>query len=399
MTSWIIKTFIKDFENYKDTHVRTQYGKLASVVGIVCNVLLFVGKLIAGLISGSIAIMADAVNNLSDAASNIVSLLGFKLSAMPPDEKHPYGYARYEYLAGFTVSALIVAIGISLGKESIEKLISPEMVTFSWLSVGILIGSILVKLWMSVFNKNIGKKIDSDTLIATAADSRNDVISTGAVLLSMFIAKFTGSAYVDGIMGILVACFIIYSGIGLVRETLSPLLGETPDPTLVERIESKVMSYEGVLGMHDLIIHDYGPGHQFASLHIEMPAEVDPLVSHDLIDIIENDFYTQEHLAVSIHYDPIVTSDDRVTKLKTELLEKIQQYNAQLHFHDLRLVPGETHTNVLFDLVFPVKHQDNQEQIVSDVEKIVKSIDPKYIPKIKAEYSFSGDIKSNTKEA
>lgn len=399
MTSWIIKTFIKDFENHKDTHVRTQYGKLASVVGIACNVLLFIGKLIAGIISGSIAIMADAVNNLSDAASNIVSLLGFKLSAMPPDDKHPYGYARYEYLAGFTVSALIVAIGLSLGKESIEKLISPEMVTFSWLSVGILVGSIIIKLWMSVFNKTIGEKIDSDTLLATAADSRNDVLSTGAVLISMFIAKFTGSVYVDGIMGILVACFIIYSGIGLVRETLSPLLGETPDPTLVERIESKVMSYEGVLGMHDLIIHDYGPGHQFASLHIEMPAEMDPLVSHDLIDVIENDFYTKEHLAVSIHYDPIVTSDDRVENVKKRLQEELSKYSSSLRFHDLRLVPGETHTNVLFDLVIPRNQKNEEATIVADVEKMITAMDSKYIPKIKAEYSFSGDIKSNTKEA
>lgn len=391
MTNWLIQKFIKDSDNTKDTAVRTSYGKLAGIVGIVCNVLLFVGKLVAGLISGSIAIMADAVNNLSDAASNVVALLGFRLSAMPADDKHPYGYARYEYLAGLTVSVLVVAIGISLGKESIGKLLSPEMLTFNWLSVTILAISILVKLWMSLFNQKIGKRINSDTLIATAADSRNDVLSTGAVLVSMFVAHWTGSVYVDGIMGCLVACFIIYSGIGLVRETLSPLLGETPDPTLVERIHQKVLSHKAVLGMHDLIIHDYGPGHQFASLHIELPAEMDPMVSHDLIDVIENDFMTNENLHISIHYDPIVTSDERIGKIKAFLHEKIHQYNDQLHFHDLRLVPGETHTNVLFDLVIPIKLKDHKKQILSDIETMVRAFDPKFIPKIKAEHSFSGE--------
>ena len=391
MTNWLIQKFIKDSDNTKDTAVRTSYGKLAGIVGIVCNVLLFVGKLVAGLISGSIAIMADAVNNLSDAASNVVALLGFRLSAMPADDKHPYGYARYEYLAGLTVSVLVVAIGISLGKESIGKLLSPEMLTFNWLSMTILAISILVKLWMSLFNQKIGKRINSDTLIATAADSRNDVLSTGAVLVSMFVAHWTGSVYVDGIMGCLVACFIIYSGIGLVRETLSPLLGETPDPTLVERIHQKVLSHKAVLGMHDLIIHDYGPGHQFASLHIELPAEMDPMVSHDLIDVIENDFMTNENLHISIHYDPIVTSDERIGKIKAFLHEKIHQYNDQLHFHDLRLVPGETHTNILFDLVIPVKLKNHQKQILSDIEAMVKAFDPKFIPKIKAEHSFSGE--------
>lgn len=391
MTNWLIQRFIKDSDNTKDTAVRTSYGKLAGIVGIVCNVLLFVGKLVAGLLSGSIAIMADAVNNLSDAASNIVALLGFRLSAMPADDKHPYGYARYEYLAGLTVSVLVVAIGISLGKESIGKLLSPEMLTFNWLSVTILAISILVKLWMSLFNQKIGKRINSDTLIATAADSRNDVLSTGAVLVSMFVAHWTGSVYVDGIMGCLVACFIIYSGIGLVRETLSPLLGETPDPTLVERIHQKVLSHKAVLGMHDLIVHDYGPGHQFASLHIELPAEMDPMVSHDLIDVIENDFMINENLHISIHYDPVVTSDERIGKIKAFLHEKIHQYNDQLHFHDLRLVPGETHTNILFDLVIPVKFKNHQKQILSDIEAMVKAFDPKFIPKIKAEHSFSGE--------
>ena len=230
MTKLLIKKFIKNSEQVTDTSVRTSYGKLASMVGIFCNVLLFFGKLLAGFITGSIAIMADAVNNLSDAASNIVSLLGFKLGAKAPDEEHPYGYARYEYIAGLTVSAMVLAIGFSLCKESILKIKTPDEVGFNWLSVGILIASIAVKLWMSSFNFTIGKKINSDTLKATAADSRNDVISTAAVLISSIAGYYTGIARIDGIMGLLVAAFIIYSGIGLVKETLSPLLGESPDP-------------------------------------------------------------------------------------------------------------------------------------------------------------------------
>ncbi len=392
MTSFLIKHLIKTPDAVNDPQTRTAYGKLASVVGIFCNVLLFVGKLLAGLISGSIAIMADAVNNLSDAASSIVSLLGFKLATKSPDEKHPYGYARYEYLAGLSVSVMIVAIGLSLGKESIEKILSPEETLFSWLSVGILIVSILVKLWMAVFNRKIGKTINSDTLVATAADSRNDVISTAAVLVSMFVGLWTGFPIVDGIMGLLVALFIVYSGVGLVKETMSPLLGESPDPTLVSRIENKVLGYKNVLGMHDLMVHDYGPGHQFASLHIEMPAELDPMESHDIIDTIENDFLENDGLLISIHYDPIVTADERVATVKLALSQALDKYNSGLHFHDLRLVPGDSHTNVLFDLVLPAGDDFDKQKIAQDVAQLVKQIDPKFVPKFKMEHNFSGSL-------
>ncbi len=387
----LVSLFIKNSEDVKDPDVRSSYGRLAGIVGIVCNVLLFVGKLIAGLISGSIAILADAINSISDAASNIVALVGFKLAAMPPDAKHPYGYARYEYLAGLIVSIIIVAVGLSLGKDSIMKVIQPEMTSMSTLSVVILVVSMLIKLWMSRFYKVIGKKIDSDTLVATAADSRNDILSTGAVLISLVITYFTGIAIIDGIMGILVAAFIIYSGVGLIRETLSPILGESPDPTLVTHVEEKVMSYDHVLGIHDLMIHDYGPGHQFASLHIEMPAEMDPLQSHDIIDLIENDFYINDHLHVSIHYDPIVTSDAHVSEVKTQISQKIENYDKTLHFHDFRMVPGDSHTNILFDLVIPSRYKGDKEKLLNDVNDIVRGIDPKFVPKIKMEHSFSGE--------
>ena len=268
MTSLIIKLFINDSDNVTDTKVRNSYGRTAGIVCIICNILLFAGKLVAGFLTGSIAITADAINNISDASGNIVSLIGFKLASKAPDEKHPYGHARYEYFSGLIVSVMITAIGFSLGKESLEKIISPAETAFSIVSVVILAVSILIKLWMCVFNKKMGKLINSDALIATSADSRNDVISTTAVLVSMILCRFTGIKAIDGIMGMLVALFIVYSGITLIRETLSPLLGETPDPKMVTMIEKKVMSYPGVLGMHDLMVHDYGPGHQFISLHI-----------------------------------------------------------------------------------------------------------------------------------
>lgn len=389
MTNWLIKKFIKNYDQVTDTAVRTAYGKLASMVGIFCNVLLFVGKLLAGFITGSIAIMADAVNNLSDAASNIVSLLGFKLGAKKPDANHPYGYARYEYLAGLIVSAMVLAIGLSLCKESILKIINPEEVLFSWLSAGILIASIAIKLWMSAFNLIVGKKIDSDTLIATAADSRNDVISTAAVLVSSIVGYYTGIARIDGIMGLLVAAFIIYSGIGLVKETLSPLLGESPDPELVQNIEKKVLQYPGVLGIHDLMVHDYGPGHKFASLHLEMPAEVDVLDSHDLIDNIENDFLKNDGIEVSIHFDPIVTKDPAVNDMRLKLAGKIKSINCDLSFHDLRLVPGPTHTNVLFDLLFPAGFKGDIEAAEKELAAYIVELDKKYIPKIKVEQSYT----------
>ena len=395
MNKKLVSTFVKNSEDVKDPSVRSAYGRLAGIIGILCNVLMFAGKLVAGLLSGSIAILADAINSISDAASNIVALLGFKLASMPPDAKHPYGYARYEYLAGLIVSIIIVAVGLSLGKDSIMKVIHPEMTSMSTLSVVILVVSMLIKLWMSRFYLFVGKKIDSDTLVATSADSRNDILSTGAVLISLIITYFTGIAIVDGIMGILVAAFIIYSGIGLIRETLSPILGESPDPTIVSHVEEKVMSYDHVLGIHDLMIHDYGPGHQFASLHIEMPAEIDPLISHDIIDQIENDFYVNDHLHVSIHYDPIVTSDTRVAEAKAQLSERLEKYDKALHFHDFRMVPGDTHTNVLFDLVIPARYQGDKEKLLNDVGGLIRDIDPKFIPKIKIEHSFSGEAEEN----
>ena len=389
MTQLLIRLFIRHPENAKDPATRTAYGNLAGCVGMACNLLLCLGKLAAGTLFGSIAIMADALNNLSDASSNVVSLIGFKLASKAPDAEHPYGHARYEYLAGLVVSVTILAIGFSLLKESAVKVLHPTAVAFSWLSVGVLAVSILVKLWMSRFNRTVGGIIHSETLMATAADSRNDVLTTGAVLLSTVVCSLTGWARLDGIMGVAVACFILWSGWGLVMDTLSPLLGQSPSPELVEHIEQTVMSYPGVLGVHDLMVHDYGPGHQFASLHIEFPAETDPLKAHDVIDNIENNFLKKDNLQVTIHYYPIVTSDAEVGVLRTRLMEEVRQADPRLSIHDLRIVPGDTHTNVLFDLVFPAGYTGDKDEMLARMCQFVHEQDPKYSCVIKVEQSYA----------
>ena len=392
MTQFLIRCFIKHPDDVKDAAVRTAYGNLASLVGMACNILLCIGKLLAGTLFGSIAITADALNNLSDASSNVVSLIGFRLAAKAPDAEHPYGHARYEYLAGLVVSVTILAIGLSLLKESALKVLHPTPVVFSWLSIGVLAASILVKLWLSGFNRAVGKKINSETLMATAADSRNDVLTTGAVLLSTILCSLTGYSIMDGIMGVGVAAFILWSGWGLVMDTLSPLLGESPSPELVEHIERTVMSYPGVLGVHDLMVHDYGPGHQFASLHVEFPAETDPLTAHDVIDNIEKDFLKKDRLQVTIHYDPIVTADASVGVLRARLKEHARQLDPRLSIHDLRIVPGDSHTNVLFDLVFPAGYTGDIDQMLAKMCQFVKEQDPKYCCVVKVEQSYASAL-------
>lgn len=392
MTQFLIRCFIKRPDDVKDAAVRTAYGNLASLVGMACNILLCIGKLLAGTLFGSIAIMADALNNLSDASSNVVSLIGFRLAAKAPDAEHPYGHARYEYLAGLVVSVTILAIGLSLLKESALKVLHPTPVVFSWLSIGVLAASILIKLWLSGFNRAVGKKINSETLMATAADSRNDVLTTGAVLLSTILCSLTGYGIMDGIMGVGVAAFILWSGWGLVMDTLSPLLGESPSPELVEHIERTVMSYPGVLGVHDLMVHDYGPGHQFASLHVEFPAETDPLTAHDVIDNIENDFLKKDRLQVTIHYDPIVTADASVGVLRARLKEHARQLDPRLSIHDLRIVPGDSHTNVLFDLAFPAGYTGDIDQMLAKMCQFVKEQDPKYCCVVKVEQSYASAL-------
>ena len=394
MHNWLIQTFIKDHENINDLNVRAAYGKLSGKVGIFCNALLFAGKFIVGTISGSVSITADAVNNLSDAASSIISLIGFKMAEKPADADHPYGHARYEYLSGLTVAVMILIIGVELFKSSLNKILHPSPVDFSLITAVVLIGSIVVKLWMSVFNKSLGQKINSATLEATSAVSRNDVISTSAVLTAALISHFF-TVNLDGYMGIAVAVFILYSGIGLVKETLDPLLGKAPDPILVDHIEKKILSYQGVLGTHDLMIHDYGPGRIFASVHVEMAAEDDVIKSHDVIDNIERDFLENENLNLIVHYDPIITGDDKINDLRCWLSDQVKTIDSNLSIHDLRVVPGETHTNLIFDCVMPHTLHMSEDQLKSKIKELVTETYPNYfcIMTIDASYAAMPHIK------
>ena len=387
MTDWIVRTFVRDADNVSDHAVRTRYGLVASVTCILCNVVLCLGKGAVGLLAGSVSIVADAVNNLSDASSNVVSLLGFKLASRPADPEHPYGHGRYEYLAGLVVAALVLAIGINLVASSVEKIVHPTPVEFNGTLVLILVLSIVVKLWMAAFNRTIGRRIDSETLQATAVDSRNDVISTAAVLASAAISHAFG-IQLDGIAGTAVGLFIVWSGIGLVRDTVNPLLGQAPSPELVEHIRAKIMSYPGVLGTHDLMVHDYGPGRQFASAHVEMPVEADPMESHDLIDNIEQDFKNDDGLIVTLHYDPIVTDDPAVTDMRNWIDQAVKIIDPRITIHDLRTVPGPTHTNVIFDCVRPADLELSEEQLRRRVKQIVSDHYPRTVAKITIDESY-----------
>lgn len=347
-----MRRFVRRYEHTEEPAVRTAYGNLAGAVGIVCNALLCAAKLLMGTLFGSISVTADAVNNLSDASSSIITLVGFKLSAKPADKEHPYGHARIEYLAGLAVSVLIIVIGFELARTSFGKILHPTPVAFSWLTVAVLAGSIGVKLWMAMFNRTIGRRIGSATLEATATDSRNDVISTAAVLAALVLGQAT-HLVLDGWMGLAVALFILYSGIGLIKETVDPLLGEAPSEELARHIARKVLSYDGVLGTHDLMVHDYGPGRCFASVHVEMAAEKDVLESHDIIDNIERDFHDNDNIHLVIHYDPIQTGDRAVGTLHAWMEGQLKTISPQLSMHDFRAVRGPTHTNLIFDVVVP----------------------------------------------
>lgn len=371
MTGLLLRLFIKDYQNIKSPAVRAAYGKLAGATGIFCNLLLFIGKLAAGIISGSVAITADAVNNLSDAASSIVTLIGFKMAERPADKEHPYGHARMEYLSGLAVAGLILVIGVELGKSSIDKIIHPELIDFSPLIVGILLVSIAVKLWMAFFNSTLGKRINSATLSATAADSRNDVISTAAVLLSCLIGYFFNLP-IDGYVGLLVAAFIIWSGCSIARETISPLLGQPADPELIAAIRDLILSHEKILGLHDLMVHDYGPGQCFASVHVEMDSREDPLICHDIIDDIERDALNELKVHLVIHYDPIVTDDAELNHMRSLILHEIHDINPELSIHDFRMVRGPGHTNLIFDLVIPYSMQEQQDELKQHIDRRVQ---------------------------
>jgi len=376
MTQLLLKLFVKTSDP-TDPGYRSACGKLAGATGIACNILLFLGKFLAGLLSGAVSVMADAFNNLADASSSLVTLLGFKLAEKPADPHHPYGHARIEYLSGLIVSAMILVIGVELGKSSFEKILHPEAVGFTWLTAGILAASILVKLWLAGFCRKLGKQIGSAALEATAADSRNDVISTAAVLVAGLLSMFFGWQ-IDGFVGLAVAAFILYSGIGIARETIDPLLGEAPDPGLVQMINDRILSYEKVLGIHDLMVHDYGPGRRFASVHVEMDSKEDPLTCHDIIDNIERDFLELYHIRLVVHYDPLVTDDAELTHMRELVAAEIADLDPRLSVHDFRMVRGPEHTNLIFDLSIPFELESKKDELKAMIDQRVQFECKKY---------------------
>lgn len=371
----LMKRLVKGYEDHsQDPAVREKSGSAAGAVGIVTNLLLFAIKLVAGILSHSVAIMADAVNNLSDSGSSIITLVGFRLAAKPADEEHPFGHARLEYLSGVAVSFVVLFLGLQLGLNSIDKIKSPEETTFTALSIAILVVSILIKLWQCAFYRSVGKKIDSKAVIAAAGDSRNDVVSTAVVLLGAVITRLSG-VNLDGWLGLGVAIFIVVSGVKLVIETGEPLLGMAPDKELVQSIYQKVLSYDGIIGLHDLTVHNYGAGRCFASVHCEVPAEEDILKSHDIIDNIERDFLQNDKIHLVIHLDPIITGDERTNALHVKVIEQVALLYPGVSIHDFRVVWGLTHSNVVFDVAVPFSVADSDETIAKKIAQAVTSLD------------------------
>ncbi len=388
LTEWLVRTFVPDYDDTQSPAVRTSYGTLASVVSIVCNVALCIAKGAVGVAFGSVSVVADALNNLSDAFSNIVALLGFKMASRPADEHHPYGHGRSEYLAGLMVAMMIMVIGVELSRSSVERILSPQPATLSAATVVSLLASIAVKLYMARLNQSLGKRIASKTLEATAADSRNDVIATSAVLLAAVASSVTG-VDLDGWAGLAVGLFIIYSGYGLMRETVDPLLGTAPDPEMVEDIRRRILAYPGVLGTHDLMVHDYGPGRKFASAHVEMSADIDPLTSHETIDAIERDFLTTDGLSLVLHYDPIAAGDSADGALRQWIQERIRVIHPDLTIHDLRVVRRADAVRVAFDCVKPRDLDMTPGELRAAVDVLIRSEYPTYSCDITIDESFA----------
>lgn len=394
MRQFLIRRFIDNYEDVKNPAVRESYGKLAGVVGIVSNVILCTIKIVTGFLFGSIAILADGINNLADASSSLITLIGFRLAAKPADEDHPYGHARIEYITGLIVSMLIIILGLQLLGTSVGKALHPDPLEFSGLSIVVLVIAIAMKIWQARFNIKMGEAIDSATLKATGQDSRNDVISTSVVLIGILIGKFSG-IQLDGILGILVALFIIYSGFQLIKETADPLLGSAPDPALVDAIQTRVVAHPGVLGIHDLVVHDYGPGRIFASVHVEVDAHGNLMESHDMIDNIERTVCQELHIHLVVHMDPLDTKDPLTQKVKEELKEITAEMEGVLSTHDLRVVSGYTHHNVIFDVVISQECKKTDPELKEELTKKMRQYDSKYCPVITVEHNLAGEAGVN----
>lgn len=387
MTALLVKLFIKDSENYSDKKVRTSYGVLSSITGIVLNLILAGAKYAAGVISGSISITADAINNLSDAGSSIVSFFGVKISAKPPDKDHPYGHGRVEYISAFIVSFFVLFMGVELFKDSVDKIIHPEPVKFSFLSLAILVISILCKLWLGVFNKNLGKKINSAPMMAVMKDSFSDCLTTGVAAISIIVSAFS-DINIDGYLGIVVAVFIFIAGFDILRETLGDILGRPPEAEFVEEITEKIMSYPHVCGVHDMIIHDYGPSCRFASVHAEVPSDEDIMELHDIIDGIERDIYNEYGMLTSIHMDPVVINDERINELRKMTQDAVERIDERLSIHDFRVVEGPSHTNLIFDTLLPSDMKCHDREICQKIEDEISKIDERFFCVITVDHAF-----------
>ena len=375
MTNIIVKTFIKDYKNVTDSKVRMKYGILSGCVGIALNVILCLMKFFVGSMTGSIAITADAVNNLSDAGSSAVTVFGFKMAGKPADKDHPFGHGRIEYITAMIVSFIILFMGVELAIQSVKKIRTPEDVKFSLIGAVIIAVSILGKLWLAFFNKNLGKRIDSPAMTAVVADSLSDIAATSVTLIALILSKFFPSLHIDGWLGILVACFVLKAGLDIFKDTLSSLIGQPPSKELVDEI-------------HDLIVHNYGPEHYFATVHVEIPADIDVMVGHDIIDNIENDIKKEIGIDLTIHYDPIVVNDERVNELKEMTDNIVKNINPELSIHDFRVVDGPMHTNLIFDVVIPYGFKEVPNEIIKEISLKISEVNDSYFTVIKAEHSF-----------
>lgn len=386
MTKLLIRCFIPKDGDPKDPEVRRHYGTLSGGVGIILNILLFLGKFLSGVLTGSIAIVGDAVNNLSDAASSVVTLIGFRLAGQEADEDHPFGHGRMEYLSGLIVAMAIMMMGIEIGKSSLTKIFRPEDLVFSWLAGGILLAAILVKLWLYFFNRTLGRIIGSAAMEATAADSLSDALSTGVVLLATLVEHFSGLK-IDGLAGLLVAAFILKTGWEAAKDTLDPLLGRPMDPELAVEIDRLAVEHPYILSIHDLVYHDYGPGRAMMSFHAEVPADADLLDVHDMIDHIEREMKQRYNIETVIHMDPVV-NDERTLALREQVAQLARTIDCRITIHDLRTTAGPRHTNVLFDMLVPYDLGKSDQEVRAEMKKLVKGLSKKYYPVIEVDRSF-----------
>ena len=380
MTELLSRLFVKNYKDAQNPTVRTAYGTMVSITGIIVNILLFAAKFVVGTLFGAISIVGDAVNNLSDAGTQIISLISFRIAAKPADREHPFGHARIEYVTSMIVSFLVMLVGFELLKSSVEQIFSPERPDSSPVAIFVLIGSMIFKLWLGLFNRTIGKRIDSSVMRATAADSLSDVFATGAVLIATVLPMiFTEMKWnPDAYMGVIVAVLIMVAGVRILNEAKNAILGEAPSEEIIKQITETVDRYEGALGIHDMVVHNYGPGRIIASLHIEVDGSVDVFETHDMIDTIEKDLRQNCGIEATIHMDPIVTDDEQVNELRAKTAEAVKKIHPLMQIHDFRFVAGATHTNLIFDVVVPFEVKMSEEEVKVAVAEKVKEIDPTY---------------------